>query len=300
MAKQNDGFDRNYGSGDYHQNNNYHYSGNGYQDTYYDSSNGTYRNAGYGQNYDQGYSGDQFSSARYADPNSSYNGGFLADFAKVMSGVYLYMMAGLLVTAGVAYAAASSVTFISTIVNSGLFMFLVIAELAVVMVLSLAVNKLPVTAARLLFFAYAALTGLTFSVLLLVYTGASVASAFLVTCAVFGTMSVVGALTKKNLTSFGSYLMMALIGVMIAGLVNMFMRNTVMDFVISVIALLIFIGLTAYDTQKIKGWMTQVKGGHSGLDSAMVSKITIMGALTLYLDFINIFLRVLRFTGKRK
>ena len=141
---------------------------------------------------------------------------------------------------------------------------------------------------------FAGLMGLSLSWILLVYTGASVARVFFITSATFGTMSIYGYTTKRDLTKLGSFLMMGLIGIIIASLVNLFMKSTMMYFVISILGVLIFVGLTAYDTQKIKNMYVASDSGE------MIGKKAVMGALTLYLDFINLFIMLLRLFGQRR
>jgi FtsH-binding integral membrane protein len=149
--------------------------------------------------------------------------------------------------------------------------------------------------AQMVFWSYAALMGLSLSSLFLLYTGASIARVFFITSAVFGSMSLYGYTTKKDLTAMGSFLMMGLIGIIIASLVNMFLHSAAIQFAVSVLGVIIFVGLTAYDTQKIKAMYYELGG-----DNESASKGAIMGALTLYLDFINLFIMLLRFFGDRK
>jgi len=166
-----------------------------------------------------------------------------------------------------------------------------IGELALVFILSGAINRLSGTVATLLFLGYSALNGLTLSVIFIVYTADSIASTFAVTAAMFGAMSIYGYLTKKDLTSWGSFLFMGLIGIVIASLVNIFLQSSAVSWVVSGIGVLVFTGLTAYDTWKIKAMAAAGEEGR---------KPAILGALTLYLDFINLFLMLLRFMGGRR
>lgn len=213
----------------------------------------------------------------------------------VMTGVYLYMFIGLFITAASAYFAYQSETFMNTLLsNPALFYGLLIGELVLVFALSASLHRLPYAANLTLFMLYALVNGLTLSVIFIAYTTASVYSSFLVTCLTFGIMSAIGYFTKRNLTSVGNYLLMGLIGIIIAGIINIFIMNDIFSFFITVIGLFIFIGLTAYDTQKIKNLLENQS------DEILFRNFTIMGALTLYLDFINIFLRILRLAGKRK
>jgi len=155
-------------------------------------------------------------------------------------------------------------------------------------------RKMSSSKAKSLFWIFSALWGLSLSSLLLVYTGASVARVFFITSATFGTMSIYGYTTKRDLTKLGSFLMMGLIGIIIASIVNMFMKSTMMYYVISIIGVLIFVGLTAYDTQKIKNMYLSSDSGE------IMGKKAVMGALTLYLDFINLFIMLLRLFGQRR
>ncbi len=207
--------------------------------------------------------------------------------------VYRWMTLGLVVTAGVASTVASSEAALQVLVgNRWIFYGLIIAQFGLVIALSAMVQKLSAPMAGGLFLLYSALTGATLSVLLLLYTGSSVALAFGVTAGTFGGMSVYGTVTKKDLTSWSSFLMMGLFGVVIAGLVNMFLQSSAMSFVISCAAVVVFTGLTAYDTQKLRVFARQ--GGGT------VAAAPVAGALTLYLDFINLFLAILRLTGDRR
>ena len=172
---------------------------------------------------------------------------------------------------------------------------LIIAQIGLVFWLASRVMQMSVSQATGVFLLYAGLTGVTFSTLFVVYTSASITSTFLVTAGTFGAMSLYGYTTKKDLTSWGSFLFMGLIGLIIASVVNMFMQNSMMSTIISYAGVLIFVGLTAYDTQKIKE-MNII--GNEGTDED--TKEAIQGALTLYLDFINLFLMLLRLMGDRR
>jgi FtsH-binding integral membrane protein len=179
-------------------------------------------------------------------------------------------------------------------VPSGFTWLLFFAQLGVVFYLSFRINHLKAATAQLVFWGYAALMGLSLSSVFLVYTGASLSRVFFVTSSVFGVMSLYGYVTKRDLSGLGSFLFMGLVGIIIASLVNMFLQSSMMDFIVSVLGVLIFTGLTAYDTQRIKEVYYEN-------DSAEVqSKKAVMGALALYLDFINLFLFLLRFLGDRR
>jgi FtsH-binding integral membrane protein len=164
-------------------------------------------------------------------------------------------------------------------------------ELALVFTLSGAINRMNEATATLLFIAYSALNGVTLSVIALVYTRSSIASTFVITAGMFGAMSIYGYMTRRDLTSWGSFLFMGLIGVVIASVVNIFVASSAVSWIISGIGVIVFTGLTAYDTWKIKEMAAQGTEGR---------KPAILGALTLYLDFINLFLMLLRFTGNRR
>ncbi len=206
--------------------------------------------------------------------------------------VYAWMGLGLTLTAVLAVATVSSPALLQAIVGNRLVFYgLMIGELALVFILSGAVNRLSNTAATMLFLGYSALNGLTLSVIFLIYTADSIASTFLVTAAMFGAMSIYGYVTRRDLTSWGSFLFMGLIGIVIASVVNIFLKSPAVSWVVSGIGVLVFTGLTAHDTWKIK--QLAAAGGEG-------RKPAILGALTLYLDFINLFLMLLRFMGGRR
>lgn len=206
--------------------------------------------------------------------------------------VYAWMGAGLTITAFMALITLSSPVILEAITGNRLVFYgLMIGELALVFTLSGAINRLSATVATLLFVAYSALNGVTLSIVALVYTANSITSTFVITAGMFGAMSVYGYMTKRDLTSWGSFLFMGLIGVVIASIVNIFVGNSALSWVISGIGVIVFTGLTAYDTWKIKEMAAQGTEGR---------KPAILGALTLYLDFINLFLMLLRFTGNRR
>lgn len=211
--------------------------------------------------------------------------------------VYKWMGFGLLLTALAAYLAASSETFISMLSqNMMIFYLLIFGELGLVIYLSTRIQKMSAEAAAGSFIVYSILNGLTISLLLLMYTGESIAATFLSTALTFGAMSVYGYFTKRDLTTMGSYLYMALIGLIIASVVNIFWANGTLYWIISYVGILIFVGLTAYDTQKIKKI-----GATVNMDDTQTSqKLAIIGALALYLDFINLFLMLLRVAGDRR
>ncbi len=209
-----------------------------------------------------------------------------------MAAVYRWMTLGLGLTAVVATGVAGSETLLGAIVgNRILFYGLILAELGLVIGISAAVNRLSAAAAGGLFLLYSALNGATLSIVLLAYTGTSVALAFVSTAGTFAAMSLYGTLTRRDLTSWGSFLFMGLIGVVLASVVNIFLRSSMVSWVVSCMGVLVFTGLTAYDTQKLRAFARA--GG--GAAAAPVS-----GALSLYLDFVNLFLSLLRLFGNRR
>ncbi len=216
--------------------------------------------------------------------------------ATFMTQVYGWMSVALLLTAAVSIWTASSETMLALIFGNKLVFYgLLIGEVVLVMSLSAMVNRVSATVATAMFVGYSALNGLTMACIFLVYTGSSIASTFFITAGMFGSMSAYGYFTKTDLTRWGNLLFMALIGLILASVVNIFLQNSTVYWITSFLGVLIFTGLTAYDTQKIKE-MNVI--GNAGTDEDR--KEAIMGALTLYLDFINLFLYLLRFTGSRK
>ena len=205
--------------------------------------------------------------------------------------VFGWMGGGLLVSGLVATWVATNVGFI----GMGTFIVAAIIQLVVVISLVSRVERMSATMATGLFIFYSALTGVTLSTLLLIYTAESVASTFVITAGVFGVMAFYGYTTKKDLTGWGSFLFMGLIGIILASVVNIFMRSSAMGIVISYVGVLIFTGLTAYDVQKIKSKNVL---GNAGTDED--TKEAVIGALALYLDFINLFIMLLRITGTRR
>lgn len=207
--------------------------------------------------------------------------------------VYAWMAVGLGITGFVAYGA-----FATGLVEALLpFMIvLVLAELGVVLGLSFGISRMSAGIAAAAFVGYALLNGLTLSTIFLVYTQSSIASTFFITAATFGCMSMVGYTTQRDLTSLGSYLFMGLIGLIIASVVNLFLQNEMIYWVLSYVGVALFMGLTAYDTNKIKQMSRMV----SNQGNEVFQKVAIMGALRLYLDFVNLFLYLLRLFGKRR
>jgi len=220
-------------------------------------------------------------------------------FERALSGfmtkVYMWMFFALLLTAMMASIISNSETAMSFIYgNKVVFWGLMIGELALVWGISASINKLSWQASSLLFILYSLMTGATVAYIFLLYTQESIASTFLITSATFGAMSLYGYFTKKDLTKWGQVLIMALIGLIIASIVNIFWANSTLYWITTYAGVLIFVGLIAYDTQKLKNIAGQVTDN----DTAM--KLSILGGLTLYLDFINLFLKLLRILGRRK
>jgi FtsH-binding integral membrane protein len=212
--------------------------------------------------------------------------------------VYNWMAIGLALTGFVAYFTANTATMQQLIFgNPVVFYGLIIAELALVFTLSARVQKMQASTATALFVLYASLNGATLSFIFLVYAKATITSTFFICAATFVACSVYGMTTKRDLTSVGGFMTMGLIGIIIASVVNLFIRSSAMSMIISYVGVLVFIGLTAYDTQKLK---TMALTQPAGLDAGVVRKGAILGALTLYLDFINLFLMLLRILGNRE
>lgn len=211
--------------------------------------------------------------------------------------VYTWMTFALVITGAVAMYMAKSMTLLSMIMqNSLLFWGILIAELGVVWYLSARIHRISFTSATLLFILYSILNGATLSMIFLIYTMSSIATTFFVTAGTFGVMALFGYVTKKDLTRLGSLCFMGIIGIIIASLVNIFLQNSMMEMIISYIGVLLFVGLTAYDSQKIKRLLMQ-----DGVEiNETTQKIALLGAMTLYLDFINLFLYLLRILGDRK
>ena len=215
----------------------------------------------------------------------------------LMSKVYLWMTLALAVTGLTSLYVASSPGLVQSIFASrGTFWLLVIAELALVFILSARIMKMSFSTAGIMFALYSVLNGVTMSFIFIAYTSTSIATAFFVTAGMFAAMSFIGFVTKKDLSSFGSFFTMALIGLIIASVVNIFLNSSVMYWIITYVGVLLFVGLTAYDTQKIKQML--IEYGDEVNDSTQ--KLALIGSLSLYLDFINLFLYILRLFGNNK
>lgn len=217
-----------------------------------------------------------------------------------MRRVYNWMAGGLALSAVVAFWVMSSPAALQMFINfqtgspTMLFWVVLIAELGLVFGLSAGITKVKVGTAASLFILYSALNGVTIGLVLLAYTGASVFKTFLITAGTFGITSIWASTTKKDLSGWGSFLFMGLIGIIIASLVNMFLGSPMIDWIVSIVGVGIFVGLTAYDTQQLRAMVLQAA------NEITVSKMAIIGALKLYLDFVNLFLLLLRFLGDRR
>ncbi len=214
-----------------------------------------------------------------------------------MAQVYGWMTCGLLLTAFIAWYTVFNEAVLAAIYSSRVVFFgLIIAQLALVFVLSGMIHKLSAGMATTLFMLYSALTGLTLSGILYAYTAESIAATFVVTAGMFGAMSLYGYTTKRDLSGLGSMLFMGLIGIILASVVNFWLKSETLMWAVTYIGVIIFVGLTAYDTQKLKNIGTQI----DVQDKSTLRKYSILGALTLYLDFINLFLMLLRIFGNRR
>ncbi len=216
----------------------------------------------------------------------------------ILRNVYMWMALGLAITGVVSLYVSSNTQLIRSIVsNRGLFFGLLIGELALVWYLSARVHTMSPGAATFSFAAYSVLNGVTLSIIFLVYTASSIALTFFVTASTFGVLSVFAITTKRELGGMRQYLFAGLIGIIIASIANWFIGSSALDYAISFIGVFLFMGLTAYDTQIIKRWSAEMS---DSVDDADYVRVSIMGALKLYLDFVNLFLFLLRFLGNRR
>lgn len=213
--------------------------------------------------------------------------------ARVMRRVYGKMSLGLLTTALTSFAVLSSPSIMSVLFShQAVFWVLMAVELGLVIAISAAINKLSTATATALFYLYSVVNGIVLTPIFMVYTMSSIGFTFLITSLTFGAMTIFGYVTKQDLTKFGAILFMGLIGLIICSLVNIFLQSSALEWGISIVGVLIFVGLTAWDTQKIKEMASMA-------DQSQVGKVATLGALSLYLDFINLFLYLLRFFGSR-
>ena len=239
--------------------------------------------------------------ANWTDPRATVSApssvGARADYdaglRSYMLSVYNYMASGVLLTGIVALLFANS-SFIVPVLQSPARWLIMLAPLAFIMVLSFGINRLSTSTAQMLFWAFAVVMGLSMASIFLVYTGTSIAQTFFATAGAFAGLSLWGYTTKKDLSGFGTFLIMGVVGLLVASLINIFLQSSAMQFAISVIGVLLFAGLTAYDTQRIKSMYSYVAG------TDMMGKTVIMGALNLYLDFINMFMFLLQLFGGRR
>lgn len=267
---------------------NYNYSGNG-TNGYYDNG-----NSGANYNYDANYNYGNQGQCQNPYNNQGYMDMNLKTIAsqEVVAKSFLFMVVALIITAVASFTTSPLIAY-RMLTGNGFFILL-IAELAIVMVSNWAVSKNNAILAGILFAAYSYLTGVTCSILFVAYTTASVTIIFLVTAAIFAIMAIFGLVTKKDLSSAGSILMMGLLGIVIVSFVNLFLlKSSMLDTIICGIGVLVFVGLTAYDTQKIKRLVAVSNDGN-------VLTLALMGAFELYLDFINLFLKLLRLFGKKR
>lgn len=217
-----------------------------------------------------------------------------AGLRSYMLGIYNYMSGALAVTGLIAFFSAQSTQLMQAIYGTPLQWVVMLAPLGFILALSFGVNKMKVSTMQILFWSYSAVMGLSLSYIFLAYTGESIARVFFITAGTFGAMSLYGYTTKRDLTKFGSFLIMGLIGIIIASLVNIFMQSSALSFAVSVLGVLIFTGLIAYDTQRLRNTYFMAGGAE------MLKKAKIMGALTLYLDFVNLMVMMLRLFGERR
>lgn len=235
----------------------------------------------------------KFGQASYAtSTQATYDMG-LRDY---MVAVYKYMALALVLTGLVAYTVSTSEAMMHFIFGTPFMWVVMLAPLGIAFFLGSSFHKLSVQAVQLTFWIYAATIGLSLASIFIMYTGVSIARVFFISASVFGAMSLYGYTTKRDLTEFGSFLIMGLIGIVIASLVNIFLKSSMIHFVISIIGVFVFIGLTAFDSQRIKNTYYMV----SGYGSDVESKAAIYGALSLYMDFINLFIMMLQLFGDRR
>jgi FtsH-binding integral membrane protein len=242
-------------------------------------------------NYPPQFDMEQFDKNSFQNP---YNGNFVTTVSSVMKRVFTKMTLALVVSGAVAFFCANSFEFLNFLgTNTWAFFLLCALEIGIVIGLSAGINKLSNLQATLLFYAFAVVNGMTLAPIFLVYTDASIAKTFFITAATFGAMAVYGYCTNRDLSKIGSMLTMALFGLIIVSVVNIFLKSSGLDWLVSFVGVAIFIGLTAWDTQKIKEMAMQ-------MPESSVGRLATLGALSLYLDFINIFLYLLRFFGNSR
>lgn len=226
--------------------------------------------------------------------SQAYDASIDAGLRSYMLGVYNYMAAGVAITGLMAYVVSTQPALMQTLFGTGLSWVVMLAPLGFVLALSFGINRMSASTAQITFWAFAAVMGVSLSTIFIAYTDASIARVFFISAGAFAGLSLFGYTTKKDLTGMGSFLMMGLIGIILASVVNIFLESSALQFTISVIGVLVFAGLTAYDTQRIK---SQYYEGDASETSA---KKSLMGALSLYLNFINMFLMLLHLFGNRE
>ena len=239
-------------------------------------------------------------SMNMSSPRTSFGTSFAREQAipEFIRRVFLWMSGGLALTGAVAYGVAASPALTRAILlNRGIFWILILVELGLVFAMTAAINKISASVATMFFLAYAAVNGLTMSVIFFAYTMQSIAQVFFITAATFGAFAIYGYVTKRDLTSMGQLFFMGLIGIIIASVVNIFLASDALSWAISVIGVVVFCGLTAYDMQKLRSY---AMGSSLEIGSEAVRKMSIVGALMLYLDFVNMFLMLLRLFGSRR
>jgi len=241
---------------------------------------------------------DRQSQGAYSAAGARAEAGIDEGLRSYMLGVYNYMTLGLALTGflalGTYMVAASNPAVAQTLFSGPLYFVLLFAPLGMVLWLSARIQSMSASTARTMFLVYAAVMGVSLAPIFMVYTGGSIARVFFITAAAFGALSIFGYTTKKDLSGWGSFLLMGLIGIIIASIVNIFLASSALQFAVSVIGVLVFAGLTAYDTQQIKEMY------YEGDSSEVATKKSVMGALRLYLDFINLFLMLLQLFGNRE
>ena len=230
------------------------------------------------------------SQPRWTVRTADAQAGIDVGLREYMLRIYNYMASGLALTGIVAFVAANSGFYVS-IARTPVMWLVILAPLGLVMWLSYGIQRMQASTAQALFWVYSGLMGLSLGVVFLAFTGTSIARVFFITAGTFAAMSLYGYTTQRDLSGFGSFLVMGLIGIIIAGLVNIFIHSSALQFAISVIGVIVFTGLTAFDTQSIKEMYYEADG------SEVASKKAVMGALLLYLDFINLFMMLLRLMG---
>lgn len=233
-------------------------------------------------------------NARRMTPTQSYDASLDAGLRSYMLGVYNYMAAGVAITGLMAYVVSTQPALMQALFGSGMSFVVMLAPLGFVLALSFGINKMSASTAQMVFWAFAAVMGVSLSTIFITYTDSSIARVFFISAGAFAGLSLFGYTTKKDLTGMGSFLMMGLIGIILASVVNMFLESSAMQFMISVLGVLIFAGLTAYDTQRIKS------AYYEGDSTETAAKKSLMGALSLYLNFINMFLMLLSLFGNRE